>query len=54
MFVTFFAEAQTNPPAFVRKVYDDLYHASNYLIKLNKGKYSIVLNKNLIIELYLK
>jgi len=25
MFVTFFSEAQTNPPAFVQKVYDDIF-----------------------------
>ena len=25
MCVTFFAEAQTNPPAFVQKVYEDIF-----------------------------
>lgn len=29
MCVTFFAEAQTNPPAFVQKVYDDIFNTMN-------------------------
>ena len=35
MCVTFFVEAQTNPPAFVRKVYDDLYQVmdDNHTLK---------------------
>ena len=35
LLVALFAEAQTNPPAFVRKVYDDLYQVmdDNHTLK---------------------